>query len=99
MEIEFVSYTGKYPNLCSGILTLLINGIPVTFGADVSCDYYSFWYSGGRCWLDDEWREHVDHDEWRIHEEDLPDCLRPYAKEIIELFNDNVDCGCCGGCI
>lgn len=24
--VEFVSYTGKYPNLCSGVLTLKING-------------------------------------------------------------------------
>lgn len=26
-RVEFVSYTGKWPNLCSGILTLNIDGV------------------------------------------------------------------------
>ena len=31
-HVEFISYTGRYPNLCSGILTLRIDGKEVTFG-------------------------------------------------------------------
>jgi hypothetical protein len=32
MNIEFVSYNGKYPNLCSGKLTVKIDGKEVSFG-------------------------------------------------------------------
>lgn len=31
-HVKFVSYTGRYPNLCSGILTLEIDGENVNFG-------------------------------------------------------------------
>ena len=30
--IEFVEYTGRYPNLCSGILVLSVNGKEYVFG-------------------------------------------------------------------
>ena len=43
--VEFVSYTGKYPNLCSGVLTLKINGKIYTFGYGQKYD--KFWESGG----------------------------------------------------
>lgn len=33
-RVEFVSYTGRYPNLCSGTLTVKINGEIVKFGHD-----------------------------------------------------------------
>ena len=36
--IKFISYTGKYPNLCSGVLTVEINGKEYKFGHDVG-DY------------------------------------------------------------
>lgn len=31
-HVNFVSYTGSYPNLCSGVLTLEIDGKEITFG-------------------------------------------------------------------
>lgn len=31
-HIKFISYTGKYPNLCSGVLTLEIDGRIIKFG-------------------------------------------------------------------
>lgn len=31
-NVKFVSYTGDFPNLCSGVLTLEIDGNPVSFG-------------------------------------------------------------------
>lgn len=50
MRIEFVSYTGRYPNLCSGVLTLLINGKEVTFGPEwKGAEFPTFWASGGSC--------------------------------------------------
>lgn len=56
-NVQFVSYTGKYPNLCGGILTLIICGKEYVFGHDYSkfeswkTDGHnpSFWSSGGGC--------------------------------------------------
>lgn len=31
-HIKFIEYTGKWPRLCVGILTLEIDGIPYKFG-------------------------------------------------------------------
>ena len=44
-NVEFVSYTGKWPNLCSGILTLKIYGKEHRFGYG-SGMYEPFWSSG-----------------------------------------------------
>ena len=49
-HITFVRYTGKYPSLCAGILTLIIDGETVTFGPSTSVEkpmYDRFWRSGG----------------------------------------------------
>ena len=90
-EIKFVSYSGKAPSLCIGNLVLLIDGkerkIP---------SYTSFWESGGRCY---EKLGITDEKPWKIIPEDMPKDLRPFAKEIEEIFNQNVPFGCCGGCL
>lgn len=96
-HVKFISYTGKYPNLCSGILTLEIDGSPWVFGCGESNT--SFWTSGGRTWFDDEWGDHTEANEWIIDARDLPEEIRCYADEIDEVFNCNVEYGCCGGCI
>ena len=31
-HVKFISYTGEYPNLCKGVLTLEIDGVEYTFG-------------------------------------------------------------------
>ena len=31
-RVKFISYTGKYPTLCSGVLTLEIDGVEYKFG-------------------------------------------------------------------
>ena len=36
--IKFISYTGKYPNLCSGVFTVEIDGKEYKFGHE-SADY------------------------------------------------------------
>lgn len=112
MKIEFVSYTGKYPNLCRGILTLLVDGKEMKFGHGY-CDfnyetgnfndtnYDSFWESSGECgfcgggYTD----SYVTNGEWIVYEEELPDFLQPYAKYIEEILNENMEKGCCGGCL
>ena len=67
--IEFVSYDGAYPNLCSGKLIVRINGKEVSFGQtkkfwswetdDMMADYPKFWRSGGSVSFDEDWSEEV----------------------------------------
>ena len=92
-NVKFISYTGKWPNLCSGDLTLEINGKTYKFG--YGQEYPSFWTSGGSCSI----RHGVSYGEWEIDVDDLPEELRKYALEIDRVFNENVDYGCCGGCL
>lgn len=100
-HVEFVSYTGKWPNLCSGILTLRIDGDEYKFGHDYSSDNYDqFWSSGGSCGFDSFYKDsHCSRGEWRINVNNIPDQFKKYAVEINEVFNDNVPYGCCGGCL
>ena len=100
IDCRFVSYTGKSPNLCMGILTLSINGINKTFGMDDNCDYDKFWFSGGSTGFRNGYSDsYIKKGEWYIDEYRLPDELRPFATLLIDLFNDNVPNGCCGGCL
>lgn len=88
-HVKFVSYTGKYPNLCCGDLTLEIDGKQVRFGNEKRP---RFWSSGGSC------RGGIEHGEWEIDVEEIPEEYRKYAAEIDRVFNENVEHGCCGGC-
>ena len=101
--LEFVSYTGEYPNLCRGVLTVKIDGKMVTFGNDgwkqEKESYPTFWKSGGSWGFDDEWNEFVFQGEWELQDEDRLGDLKHLAKPLIDLFNANVPFGCCGGCI
>lgn len=100
MNIKFVDYSGEYPNLCSGILTLNIDGVNKTFGDDDDCDYDKFWITGGRTYFSGGWsKSHIEEDEWIINKGELPPALKPYSEEIADIFNDNVPHGCCGGCL
>jgi hypothetical protein len=103
--VEFVSYTGTYPNLCSGVLTVKIDGKEVVFGVDYLQDWRKrieepdynmrFWYSGGG--LTQDYCAYQC--PWRINEDDLKPEYKSYAQELIDCFNENVPYGCCGGCI
>ena len=109
--VEFVSYTGQYPCLCSGVLTLKINGETVKFGHKNNAydfktntyndgNYDKFWESGGSCGFSHGYsKSHVKQDEWIIDVEKIPEQYRKYAAMIDDVFNDNVDYGCCGGCL
>lgn len=97
-NVEFVSYSGEYPRLCMGMLTLKIGGKEVKFGNKYSykdVDYPPFWESGGR--IDSDYN--VYSGEWEINVEALPKRYRKYAAEIDDIFNKNVSHGCCGGCV
>lgn len=91
-HVEFISYTGKFPNACSGVLTLKIDGEIVTFDRFSDC----FWSSGGNC---NTVTGDIQKGRWIIDKNELPEKYRQYADEIDRVFNENIPWGCCGGCI
>lgn len=93
-HVKFISYTGKHLHLCSGILTLEIDGKKARFGYGTLND--PFWVSGGG--LNPNY-EGAYQGEWKIDVNMIPKEYRKYATEIDKVFNENVEWGCCGGCI
>lgn len=87
--VEFVSYDGKFPNLCSGTLVLKIDGIDRVFPEHSMS-------SGGSVSFDVDWCEHVCHGRWGVN---VPDDLIDHKQEIEDCINENVPYGCCGGCV
>lgn len=101
-HVEFVSYDGRYPNLCTGKLVLKIDDKDYCFYFDTSCkgvDFPAFWHSGGSVTADADWNFTVSKGHWEINVGQIPEQFRKYAAEIDEAFNDNVPYGCCGGCV
>lgn len=95
-HVEFVSYSGKWPTLCGGTLVLKIDGTGVKFGnkcLDKTAQYPTFWHSGGECTMD-----YCSTADWVIDVAELPEEFQKYAEEIDEVFNSNVEHGCCSGC-
>jgi len=89
--VKFVSYDGRYPNLCSGELILNVNGKYYTWK---SC--CGFLHSGGGIQGD---YEGTYSGEWGIDYGQIPDEIKEFADEIDVCVNDNIPWGCCGGCI
>lgn len=87
-RVKFVSYDGEYPNLCSGTLTLNVDGIDIKFP-----DYCLS--SGGHVLSDYSGTEKG---EWSISTfpENFPVELKDEATNVV---NENITFGCCGGCI
>ena len=111
-KLEFVEYTGGYPNLCSGRLFVKIDDKLVSFGNyclgekgktdDTNVPVYkSFWVSGGSVSFDDDWDEHVTEGDWEAcwKEKNYPKEIAKLLPRLLELFNENVPHGCCGGCV
>ena len=96
-HIKFISYDGEHPCLCMGTLVLDINGIRHTFGNEG--EFPKFWSSGGTCCLTSKWKVKTTYGDWIINIDKIPEQFRQYAGEIDKIFNDNVEHGCCGGCI
>lgn len=91
-KFEFVSYDGAFPNLCNGTLVIRVDG------KEYSLEPYVL-ESGGSVSFDDEWNEEVTQGPWKVDSDYLPEELKPFKAEITELVNDNVEFGCCGGCV
>lgn len=90
-EIEFVSYDGEYPTLCSGTLTIRVNG-KLYFLKDIL-------HSGGNIVRMSDGDYDTELGEWDIWTDNLPPELKKYSEDIKLLVNMNVKHGCCGGCI
>ena len=110
-KIEFVSYSGEYPNLCRGTLVVKIDGKEVSFGNTTKflrddenlADYPRFWCSGGSVSFDENWNEEVISGcDWEMsspNEKDYPPEIWKLLPDILEVMNENVTGGCCGGCV
>jgi hypothetical protein len=88
--VEFVSYDGKWPCLCLGTLTIKVDGKAYRFNHAM--------ISGGGVYVGEEWDMFATHDEWTVDLSEHPE-LEPYKEEITRVVNENVEQGCCGGCI
>ena len=112
MDIEFVSYDGEYPNLCSGTFVVKLNGIETSFGSQflwehekkagkVPPTYPKFWATGGGVSFDDDWNENVVKGDWTLDfdKKAYPAEIAEAMPELIKVFNENVPRGCCGGCV
>lgn len=90
MDIK-VKYNGSYPNLCSGKLIVIIDGVSWEFPP------YCL-RSGGGVSFDENWNENVWQGEWSIS--DWPEEFLEELKEVVlDAVNEQIKHGCCGGCI
>ena len=90
--VEFVSYDGKWPCLCSGTLIIKVDGKTYSFKHAMISGGGIF---GGPSTNWDMWAEEGD---WKIDLEEHPE-LEQYKEENEKVVNENVEHGCCGGCI
>ena len=92
MKINFISYSGSFPNLCCGVLIIEID--------KTRYELAGVMVSGGSVYFSDDYRnEHIEEGDWFIPESRLPDNLKSLVTEITEVVNENVPKGCCGGCL
>lgn len=90
-QIEFVSYTGKYPNLCGGELRVRVEGKERLVDSSL--------ISGGTCYWDSRnLQEILTAGAWSVYFRDESFTPEEQAR-IVELVNANVPHGCCGGCM
>jgi hypothetical protein len=90
-KVKFVSYDGKYPNLCSGTLVLEVNGKTYKWG-----NHSGIIYSGGGLLHN---YEGTYNGEWNVDYAKINDEIKDYAEAIDACINENITYGCCGGCI
>ena len=86
-----IEYNGKYPNLCSGDLIVIIDDKEWIFPPYCLS-------SGGYVTFDDDWNEEVGNGPWSIskYPKDFPENLK---KVVESAVNEKISWGCCGGCV
>ena len=94
-NIQFISYDGKYPNLCKGKLTLKVENDIV--------DFIDILETNGRSYFDNKWEPHIEKGQWYLCSDDIELNSFNFSYEEInlieKLINENVELGCCGGCL
>lgn len=94
-RVEFVSYDGEYPNLCSGTLILKVEGVNVEMPKYCLRSCGRVWFEKVEGGLD----EHVESGAWKIDSYWMPEFLKPFTEEMEAVINANIPQGCCGGCV
>jgi len=113
MKIEFVKYDWERANLCRGRLVVKIDGQPVSFGVndpqylcpgEELADYPRFWMSGGHLEALPDWEGFERYEgPWistidSFNKDQFPEKILEAVPQMLELMNENVPWGCCGGC-
>ena len=90
MNIE-IKYDGKYPNLCSGNLIVVVDGEKWKFPSYCLS-------SGGYVSFDDDWNEEVGEGKWSVSDwpQNFPENIK---NDVLEAINEHIPHGCCGGCV
>jgi len=89
-----IKYTGKWPNLCAGSLTVYLDDKVYRFGA------YAI-RSGGECYCDfHDDSTHISQGDWYWSKDLKVPTGFPEVRlyELLALINDEIPHGCCGGC-
>lgn len=89
-----IRYDGEYPNLCSGHLEVWVDDKYYDFGTHVIT-------SGGGVSFDEDWNENVWRGDWEFSSftefpKDFPMELK---DQLLEVINEQIPHGCCGGCV
>lgn len=90
-KVQFISYDGVCPCLCSGTLTIRVG--------EKEYKIKDALMSGGGIISDEDEGLIATEGPWELDEPNFPKELTPYFNEILECVNANVPYGCCGGCI
>lgn len=85
-----VEYDGEYPVLCFGTLIITIDGKVWNFGSNVL-------HSGGSWYCDDDDEGTIKGD-WIVSTWPV-DFPKEYKEETLNAINEQIEHGCCGGCI
>lgn len=102
-RVEFVSYDGEHPNLCSGALSVKLDGKPVIFKHSYKAKedeefFKPFWFADEYYYFGENNRAIVNLNGWAFVGDDFPEELSQYYFELCHVFAENVSAPHCGGC-
>lgn len=88
-----VEYDGKYPNKCSGLLSIWLND-ELVYSKNHCC------FSTGVCYIDPEGNPCVETGDliWEPGQETTSAWWYPFVEKIVNDYLDGIDV-CCGGCL